>query len=301
MVIIMQINRLFELIYILLEKKTVTAGELAERFEVSIRTIYRDVDTLSSAGIPIYMSRGNGGGISLLPEYILNNALLTDDEKTGILSSLKAVQSVDMSGQSTLLSKLSGLFGNNNTDWIEVDFTSWTDNGKEKALFETLKEAVIGRKTIMFIYCNGNGEQASREVEPLKLCFKGREWYIYGFCRLKKDFRVFKLKRIKDLKVTDKRFEREAPERIFNSNRLYNPPLYKLKLRVSKTQAYRIYDEFTQYEKDENGDFIVEFISDSNWTFQYISGYGKNAEILEPESMRIEYTNFLKDILKNYL
>lgn len=297
----MQINRLFELIYILLEKKTVTAGELAERFEVSVRTVYRDVETLSSAGIPIYMSRGKGGGISLLPEYILNNALLTDDEKTGILSSLKAVQSVDLSGQNSLLSKLSGLFGNKNTDWIEVDFTSWSDSGKEKALFEALKEAVIGRKTVKFIYNNGNGERTSREIEPLKLCFKGREWYIYGFCKLKNDFRVFKLKRINELEVTDKSFERESPERIFKENYLYNPPLDKLRLRISKTQAYRVYDDFPQYEKDENGDFIVEFITDSNWTFQYISGYGKNAEIIEPESIRIEYIKFLKDILNNYL
>lgn len=87
----MQINRLFEIVYILLDKKRVTSRELAERFEVSSRTIYRDIETLSAAGIPVYMSKGKGGGISLLPDFVLNKAVITDEEKEEILSSLKAV------------------------------------------------------------------------------------------------------------------------------------------------------------------------------------------------------------------
>ena len=114
----MQINRLFEVVYILLDKKTVTAKELAERFEVSSRTIYRDIETLSSAGIPVYMSKGKGGGISLLPDFVLNKAVLTDEEKEDILSSLKAVKAVNLSKTDTALKKLSSLFGESNTDWI---------------------------------------------------------------------------------------------------------------------------------------------------------------------------------------
>lgn len=122
-----QINRLFEIIYILLENKIVTAKQLAERFEVSQRTIYRDVETLSSAGIPIYMSKGKGGGISILPEFILNKAVLTEVDKSEILSSLRAVNAVHLNDIDTdkVLKKLNNLFGVTNTDWIEVDFTTW--------------------------------------------------------------------------------------------------------------------------------------------------------------------------------
>ena len=107
----MQINRLFEIIYILLDKKTVTSKELADRFEVSTRTIYRDIETLSISGIPIYMSKGRGGGISLLPTFILNKTVITDEEKENILSSLKAVSAVGFSKTDTALTKLSSLFG----------------------------------------------------------------------------------------------------------------------------------------------------------------------------------------------
>ena len=108
----MQINRLFEIIYILLDKKIITSKQLAERFEVSQRTIYRDIETLSSAGIPVYMSKGKGGGISILPEFVLNKAILTDNDKMEILSSLKAVNSVNFSDEDTdtVIKKLNNLF-----------------------------------------------------------------------------------------------------------------------------------------------------------------------------------------------
>lgn len=153
----MQINRLFEIVYILLDKKTATAKEFAERFEVSSRTIYRDIETLSAAGIPVYMSKGKGGGISLLPDFVLNKVVLTDDEKTNILSSLKAVNSVNLSETDTALEKLSSLFGGENTDWIEVDFTSWVNTEDEKNVFNTIKSSILSKKVISFFYASGKG------------------------------------------------------------------------------------------------------------------------------------------------
>ena len=120
----MQINRLFEIVYILLEHQCMTAKELANRFEVSVRTIYRDIDVLSAAGIPIYMTRGKGGGISLLPNFILNKTVLTESEKTEILSALHAVQAVNSNESKTVIQRLSNLFGEAQTDWLEIDFSS---------------------------------------------------------------------------------------------------------------------------------------------------------------------------------
>lgn len=118
----MQINRLFEIVYLLLEKKQMTARELAEHFEVSVRTIYRDVETLSAAGIPIYMTKGKGGGIALLPEFVLNKTVITEAERADILSSLHAVHAVSFREAGTALDKLGAMFGRANADWIEVDF-----------------------------------------------------------------------------------------------------------------------------------------------------------------------------------
>ena len=177
----MQINRLFEILYILLDQKTVTSRALAERFEVSQRTIYRDIETLSSAGIPVYMSKGKGGGISLLPDFVLNKAVITDEEKEDILSSLKAVNAVHPSKTDTALKKLSSLFGESNTDWIEVDFSSWANAQNETETFNTMKPAIIGKRVVSFSYASAKGQRTSREVEPLKLCFNQRlrRWQIW--------------------------------------------------------------------------------------------------------------------------
>lgn len=167
----MQINRLFEIVYLLLDKKRLTAKELAEHFEVSSRTIYRDVELLSSSGIPLYAIKGKGGGITLLPDFVLNKTVLTDEEKTEVLSALHAMNAVNAEQATTALAKLSSLFGNTNSDWVEVDFSSWIPAEEEAAVFTTLKEAVIKKQRVTFFYHSPQGS-TSRDVEPLKLCFK---------------------------------------------------------------------------------------------------------------------------------
>lgn len=211
----MQINRLFGIVYILLDKKIVTSKELAELFEVSSRTIYRDIETLSSAGIPVYMTKGKGGGISLLPGFVLNKAVITDEEKEDILSSLKAVNAVNLSKTDTALKKLSSLFGESNTDWIEVDFSSWANAQNETETFNTIKSAILDRKCISFSYASAKGQQTSREVEPLKLCFKNSAWYLYGYCKSRCDFRLFKLRRTRELCVSEQNFRRNPQIKSF--------------------------------------------------------------------------------------
>ena len=187
----MKINRLFEIIYLLIEKESITAKELAEKFEVSTRTIYRDVEILSSVGIPIYMTKGRGGGISLLPNYILDKTVLTDKERENILSSLRAVQTVDIADSNSkqeLIQKFSSLFGNSYIDWIEVDFSSWHDYKDQSNIFQIIKSAIFNKKKIKFEYSNSKGEQTYRKVEPLKLCSKGGSWYLYGYCDKRCDY-----------------------------------------------------------------------------------------------------------------
>lgn len=127
-----------------------SARELAELFEVSTRTIYHDAEILSSAGIPIFISKGKGGGISLLPEYVLNKAVLTKDEKDDILSSLQAVEAVSTKEVSSVLKKLGSFFGENNPNWLEVDFSSWRNSEAESELFNQIKSPILAKKIICF-------------------------------------------------------------------------------------------------------------------------------------------------------
>ncbi len=298
----MQINRLFEIIYILLDKKKVTSKELAQRFEVSSRTIYRDIETLSSAGIPVYMRKGKGGGISLLPNFVLNKAVITDKEKEEILSSLKAVNAVNLNKTDTTLNKLSSLFGESNTDWIEVNFSSWSNVKKETDIFNIIKCSILEKKVISFSYSSSKGHQTVREVEPLKLCFKSSAWYLYGYCKSKCDFRFFKLSRIRNLSSSNEIFQRKCPSPIFSDDNLFNKDYLKLKLKLSADVAYRVYDEFENYDKQEDGSFIVEINYPKNeWIFYYLLTFGRHCEVLEPETVRNHMKIELENTLKHYL
>ncbi|MGB8452142.1 MAG: HTH domain-containing protein [Anaerocolumna sp.] len=144
----MQVNRLFEIVYILLNKNYTTAKELAEHFEVSVRTIYRDIDILCQSGIPIYTSKGKGGGIGLLDNFVLNKSVLSKMEQEGIISALQGLNATNYPDINQVLSKLNNLFGTKQNNWIEVDFSDWGESQKEN--FNLIKTAVIQKKG----YCN---------------------------------------------------------------------------------------------------------------------------------------------------
>jgi predicted DNA-binding transcriptional regulator YafY len=202
----MQINRLFEIVYILMNKKSTTTKELSEHFEVSQRTIYRDIETLCQAGIPIYTTKGKGGGIGLLEHFILNKSLLSDQEQSDILSALQGLKATSYADTDKVLSKLNSMFGNKGQDWIEVDFSYWNSNEEDKQKFGQLKDAILSHRIIQFDYYNSYGQESHRTLEPGKLVFKGQAWYLYGYCRDKKDERFFKISRIKSLQIDNVTF-----------------------------------------------------------------------------------------------
>ena len=197
----MQINRLFEIVYILLEKKSITANELAARFEVSKRTILRDIGTLSGAGIPIYTTKGKGGGISILDNFVLNKTTISDEEQSQILMALQGLTSTQNVESGGILSKLGALFEKTDTNWIEVDFSRWGNVGSDKEKFEMLKKAIIKKQPVIFQYPGYYGVVNERTVYPLKLAFKSKAWYVQAYCLLKDDYRLFKINRILQMEV----------------------------------------------------------------------------------------------------
>lgn len=160
----MQESRLFKIVYHLLDKGRATASELAEKFEVSVRTIYRDIDALSGAGIPIYAEAGRNGGIYLMNDFVMDKAVLTEEEKREILTALHSINSTSNIDNSQILQKLSAIFNVGSESWLEVDFSRWGNNGTDNAKFELLKSAVIQQRCVKITYANSNISYARRVI-----------------------------------------------------------------------------------------------------------------------------------------
>lgn len=295
----MQTTRLFEILYILLNKNQITAKELAQRFEVSTRTIYRDIDALGIAGIPIYTEKGKGGGIRLMPDFIMNKSVLNDSEQQEILTSLQGLSQLNTTSGTTL-EKLSATFGKTATNWLEVDFSEW--ESANTTTFAILKSAILDKKIIEFDYLNPTGTTTRRQVEPTKLWFKSRAWYLKTFCLLRQDARTFKLTRIRNLTLTKTQFlPREIPPRKKNETE----PNYKLvnfKLRVEAEVAYRIVDDFGGGKLQNDGSYLVEICcSEDEWIYGLILSYGEKIEILAPVFAREAFSKRVEKINEKYL
>lgn len=295
-------NRLFEIVYILMQKKKITAKELADKFEVSIRTIYRDIEILSRANIPIYTIKGKDGGIGLLDEYVLNKTILSENEQNQILFALQGMKKVVGEDEKDILEKLSILFNKKVNDWIKIDFSNWGKDKTQKERFEMIKTAILNKNKIEFIYYNSNGNESKRIVEPLQIWFKDKSWYLISYCKLKEDYRIFKIARIKEIKILEEHFERELPKE--KKEEKYKLKNILLELEINKEMAYRVYDEFESKEisKKENGNFIVKVeYPENEWVYGYILSFGEHIKVLSPDKAKNIIKYKLEKTLKNYL
>ncbi|MHB9343509.1 helix-turn-helix transcriptional regulator [Fusobacterium polymorphum] len=297
----MKDNRLFRILYYILEKEKVTANELADKFEVSIRTIYRDIDSISSVGVPIFTTQGKGGGIKIDNEFILNKSLFDANEKEQIIAALQGLEKTNEAYKSELITKLSALFKIKNSNWIEIDFTSWESNNTYQDLFNTLKIAIINKNIISFSYNSSKGEKINREVKPIRLLFKEQDWYLYAFCLLRNDFRYFKLSRIRDLEVLAINYEDNFENEVLKKELKYEN-IVNIKLKFDKSVAFRVYDEFKAIEEDEKGNLYVEIKIPNNYKlYNYIFSFGSNVEILEPKEIRNQFKNIIDELAKKYI
>lgn len=295
-------NRLFEIIYILMQKKKVTAKELAEKFEVSTRTIYRDIEILSRANIPVYATKGKEGGIGLLDGYVLNKSILSEEEQDQILFALQGMKKVRGKEEKDILEKLSTLFNKEINDWIKVDFSNWEKDNEQEERFDMIKKAILDKNLIKFTYYNSNGESSKRTVEPLQIWFKDKAWYLISYCRLKEDYRIFKITRVKEIEIIQEHFERNLLRE--KKEEKYNLKNISLELEINKEMAYRVYDEFENREitKKEDGSLIVNVeYPENEWVYGYILSFGEYAKVLKPEYVKTIIKDKLQKTLKNYL
>ena len=295
-------TRLFEIIYILLNKDNVTAKQLAARFGVSQRTIYRDIDTLSLAGIPIYTERGKGGGISLLPDFVLNKSILSEQEQNEILSALQGLTAVKTMKTDQVLQKLSTIFNKNATPWLEVDFTDWSFS--RESTFHDFRLAILERKVAEFDYYSTFGEKTCRRIEPLQLWFKSKSWYIKGYCLSRQDIRVFKLTRVRNLTVTNEHFpERDLLSIVSNDGpKSRQRPDITFKLKIAPEMTYRVYDDFEFGELQADGSHIVSATwPEDDWFYGFLLSFGEHAQVLEPEHVKETIKEKARKTLAMYL
>ena len=299
----MQTERLFKIIYYLLDKKNVKAKELAEHLGVSKRTVFRDINALSLAGIPVYTSSGNGGGIGLLEEFVLNKSVLNEREQNEILSALHGLSTVKTEETGQVLQKLSSFFNKSYPNWIEVDFASRGD-----CFFTDIKTAIFEKRVVEFDYYNSYGEKRHRRVEPIQLWFNSKAWYFKGFCLTKQGVRLYKLSRIVNHIITEETFtERDLPDVNEDLNtgmqERYANTAVKLVMKIAPELAYRVYDYYREEDiiKNDDGSFIVTQIEpEDNGLYGFILSFGEYAEVLEPEHIRNIIKDKAFDIAKKY-
>ena len=297
----MQINRLFEMVHILLNKKNVTAKELAEHFEVSIRTVYRDIETLTFAGIPVYSSRGKNGGIRLLESYVLNKTLISQDEQNEILYALQSLKAASYPEVEEILEKMSLIFNKSSDNWIEIDFSRY--GTEDSTLFENIKKAILNKKTVNFTYHNTKGEKSRRTADPLKIWFKEKAWYLFAYCHEKKSIRQFKINRIKGLTLTEEHFDKSMEDFEINDEKEAVKRV-KVIVEIDKSQAYRVYDEFSEENinkmKDGNFEVIMEN-PESEWVYGYLLSFGEYLKVKEPERIKKILSDKIEKMRENYL
>lgn len=287
----MQIERLVQMVFYIVNHGHVTAKELSDFFHVSTRTIYRDINTLTIAGIPILSAKGTGGGISLMDGYTIDKSLLSKGEQQSVFQGLQILQAAKYPDAETALSKISAVFRNAlEPKWLAVDFSYWGSDEKEKIKMSDLQYAILNKHVITFHYFNSECNKSERAIEPLQLAFKSHAWYIVGYCRYKKEIRTFRLSRIKHLRIVPEIFERElSPDYSLTSECKGEYKIPVLKLKFSPEIAYRLFDEFQENQVclGDDGNYYVSAPYElNNWTIHYLLSFGKHVEIIEPETAR---------------
>lgn len=299
----MQIDRLFQIVYALLEKEERTARELAEQLEVSVRTVYRDVEILSRAGIPIYTVRGKNGGLRLMDSFLLKSSILTGKEQGQVLSALQGMEALQAEQVQPILTKLSAIFGRKEDSWLQVDFSDW--GMKRQQQYEEIRRAIVEKRILEFEYYSSAGEKTHRKVEPLQLWFKSKDWYLKAYCLRRKAPRIFRLTRMKQVTVRDENFSSRTVSEGWEINLQDGPApsILRFTLRVAASQAYRVYDDFEEEDicRQEDGTFLVqaEYPEDA-WVYGFLLSYGPYAEVLEPDSLRKVLREHLQKMLELY-
>lgn len=300
----MKIDRLIGILSILLQKDVVTAPYLAEQFEVSRRTINRDIEDLCRAGIPIVTRQGINGGISIMENYRMERTLLTNTEMQDILAGLRSLDSINGTNRyGQLMEKLS--VGSSNfmtgSQWMLIDLSSWYRDSLAPKI-ELIRNAIENCQELEFFYYSPR-EESIRNIEPYYLIFRWSSWYIWGWCKSRKDFRLFKLNRMDSLQLSDRTFQkRAAPIPDLKNERIFPGGIHVKALFDAKCK-WRLVEEFGTHcfteQKDGKLLFCADYTDREN-LITWLLSFRDQVTLLEPEDIRRELCSTLLSALKQY-
>lgn len=308
----MRIDRLVSIVMTLLNKKRIGAQELADMFEVSPRTVYRDIEAINMAGIPIRSIPGVGGGFEIMPEYKVDKKFFSTADLSAILMGLSNLSGIVRGDELVnALAKTRSLIPADRAKDIEIninqiciDLSSWSGNRKIQPYLQMMKAAIEENKLLSFAYIAHHGNKTVRTAEPYQLVLKSSQWYLYGYCRNRNDYRLFKLSRISDLQIKQEAFApRDYPKPVLDFEKIKETMQTEIKLRIHKSVLDRVlefcsYDHFTP-DGDEH--YLVNFpFIENEYYYDILLGFGAKCECLEPPHVRAEMGRKILDIAALY-
>lgn len=308
----MKVARLISIIMVLLEHRKVSATKLAEMFEVTPRTIYRDIETINLAGIPIISYPGINGGISIMEEYKIEKKIFTISDITELLIGLGSVHSLLPSEEIiNIIAKVKGLVPaeqvkdiESKSNQIDIDHTSWFENKTTKLYVLKIKIAIRENKFIFFNYFDRVGNKSQRKVEPYKLFFKNSNWFLHGYCTTREDFSIFRLSHMSSLELLNEKFSlREFDYESIQESLWTDREIIRIKLLIDES-IKDLMIEFCGKENVEpfkNNKFIayLPFVEDDYW-YSILLHFGDKCECLEPENIRLKVIRRLENTLSVY-
>lgn len=308
----MKIDRLVSIIMILLDKKRIGAQELADMFEVSPRTIYRDIDAINMAGIPVCSMSGVGGGFEIMQEYKIDKKFFSADDLSALLMGLSSLSSM-IRGDEVVhaLAKVKSFIPAERAKDIElkanqihIDLSQWMGSSNIQPYLEMIKSALQENRLLLFEYVAHYGNKTVRTVEPYQLVLKGSHWYLQGYCYIRNDFRLFRISRMSNLKILDEAFTpRKYQKTVLDFSEILETMQIKIKIRIHKTIIDRVLDYCTYEDLLPDGDayYIVDFpFVENDYYYDILLSFGNKCECLEPPHVRENMRRKIHDLAMIY-
>ena len=310
----MKIDRLLAITMLLLNRRRISAKELSERFEVSLRTVYRDVESINQAGIPVVSYAGISGGYEIMDQYRLDRQFLSLEELQSIIVGLKGIRAtVGEQEIGTLLDKVGAIIAKseqttiaNLNNQLIIDINPWRGGNEDKENLNALRTAIRQSQLLSFQYMSSQSEHSARTVEPMSIIVKGFGFYLHGYCLLRQDFRIFRLSRMKEIEVLSQTFERRAVtmEKLDHNWRQRAPStLINLVLLAQPNVRAQVEDYFKpeQIAMQADGSLLITtFQPDEPWLHRMLLSFGPNLRILEPAHIAKIITDMAAQIIKLY-